>query len=98
MELLGLLESTQWDTDLIKAKGRACPLIDFFPPSAHCASPVSSLPQVRNIGDQAAETVLQMVRPQVSLVLSIFCEFLSLRPRIPVARAVVPNMGHKGAI
>ncbi|XP_008155227.2 zinc finger protein with KRAB and SCAN domains 7 [Eptesicus fuscus] len=36
--------------------------------SAHCASPVSSLPQVRNIGDQAAETVLQMVRPQGSAV------------------------------
>ncbi|XP_015420336.1 PREDICTED: zinc finger protein with KRAB and SCAN domains 7 isoform X1 [Myotis davidii] len=35
---------------------------------AHCASPVSALPQVRNIGDQAAETVLQMVRPQGSAV------------------------------
>uniref|UniRef100_A0A8C0E8F1 Zinc finger protein 852 n=1 Tax=Balaenoptera musculus TaxID=9771 RepID=A0A8C0E8F1_BALMU len=44
----------------------------FFPPSAQHASPVPALPQVGNVGDQAAATVLRMVRPQVKF------EFLSV--------------------
>lgn len=78
---LGSLESTCWDTDVLGSKASLVLLTAFFPPSAQRTSPVPAPPQPGNLGDQAAATVLPMVRPQVSLVLSDFPEFPSLWPR-----------------
>lgn len=77
---LGPLELTL-GCSLTGAKGRAHPLRDFFPPSARCASPAPGPPQVGSTGHPAAAAVLRMAGPQVSLVLCVLPEFLSLWPR-----------------
>uniref|UniRef100_A0A8C8XSG5 Zinc finger protein 852 n=1 Tax=Panthera leo TaxID=9689 RepID=A0A8C8XSG5_PANLE len=56
-----------------KEDGRAV-LIAFFPPSGQCASQVPAVSQAGKSGDQAAATVLRMVRPQGSAAY----EFLSV--------------------
>lgn len=64
-------------------------LTAFSPTPARRASPVPAPRQAGNLGDQAAATVLQAVRPQVSLVLLVFAE---IRVRGPgIARAHLPG-------